>query len=150
MGCEMENIGVTHIGTVTAQGTDEERLAMLRVMGAGMVDDTQEGDLIIREAAIKWLAPFFLHPQADRLIASDRTLAVHEMAIETERMLRALPSVHPDTEELERWKAAAIQKDKLHAAALGVVKGLSADNAALQARVAELEAALAAQGRCRA
>lgn len=57
--------------------------------------------------AIKKLAPFFLHPQADRRQASDAALATHNMAVEVERMLRALPvveqpAVKVDHEEIAR------------------------------------------------
>lgn len=62
-----EKIGTDHIGTVSLQGTEEERKAMLRVMGAGMVGEVQEVERLLSES----------EAALDRLI-NKRVLAAHD------------------------------------------------------------------------
>ncbi|MPL79251.1 hypothetical protein SDC9_25127 [bioreactor metagenome] len=68
------------------------------------------------------------------------------------RMSTTLPAAQ-DGAEVERWKAAAIQKDKLHGAAMSVVRAQSAENESLRdeltASAAEIAALKAENGRLR-
>lgn len=127
----MEKIGVTHIGTVTAQGTEEERKAMLRVMGAGLVDDTPVGREIgtIDRAMLQSMATSFR-------ARMDFSFNPNDMANLLERCAAC---AHTDTQEVERLRAES-------EGAMMIIAQERAENLNLQARVAELEAALAAQG----
>lgn len=78
-------IGVTHIGTVTAQGTEDERLAMLRVMGAGVVDDTQEVERLLAEVEILLQGKNNWAARAEKAEAERDTLQARVSELEAER-----------------------------------------------------------------